>query len=379
MRRIDHPLSGHSLGHQTTVSSFHFGVPGARPKVYIQASLHAEELPGMLATHHLRALLEQAEREDALQGEVVLVPVANPIGLGQRLDHKSMGRFELGTSENFNRNYPDLASAVFPRVQGRLGLDPCSNVALVREAVASFVQGWQPATPLQSLRKTLVGLAGDADVVLDLHCDFEAVVHLYTETPCWPQIEPLARLLKARAVLLATGSGGQSFDECFSGLWWQLAEQLAIANEGRQPLCPIPQACASTTVELRGETDVTHTMAGADARAIFSYLQHLGVLAGDLPPLPEPSCAATPLAGAQTVKSPTTGIVVFCARPGDYLKAGDPVAEIIDPIANTTFTVQAEVAGVMYARTHQRYAMSDDKLGNIAGSEPFRTGNLLSA
>ena len=379
MRRIDHPLSGHSLGSQTTLSSFHFGAAGARPKAYIQASLHAEELPGMLAAHHLRALLEQAERENTLQGEVVLVPIANPIGLAQRLDYKAMGRFELGSSENFNRHYPDLAAAVFPIVEGRLGPDGRSNVAIVREAVANYVKDWQPATPLQSLRKTLVGLAFDADLVLDLHCDFEAVLHLYTETPCWPRLEPLARLLKARAVLLATGSGGASFDECFSGLWWQLADKLAAAGDATQAPCPLPQACASTTVELRGETEVSHTLADADARAIFAYLVHIGVVAGDDPPLPELACSPTPLAGAQTVKAPTAGIVVFTAQPGDYLQAGDPVAEIIDPIANTAFTVQAEVAGVMYARTYQRYALSNDKLANIAGSEPYRSGNLLSA
>ena len=140
MRRIDYPLSGQSLGNQTTVTSFHFGTPGMRPKAYIQASLHAEELPGMLAAHHLRALLEQAEQQDTLQGYVVLVPVANPIGLAQRLDHKAMGRFELGSSENFNRNYPDLAAAVFPHVQKLLGQDAPTNVGLVRAAVAVYLK-----------------------------------------------------------------------------------------------------------------------------------------------------------------------------------------------------------------------------------------------
>ena len=77
--------------------------------MYVQASLHAEELPGMLAAFHLRALLDQAEAAGRLRGEVVLVPVANPIGLAQRIDHKPMGRFELDSSENFNRHYPDLA------------------------------------------------------------------------------------------------------------------------------------------------------------------------------------------------------------------------------------------------------------------------------
>ena len=105
MQRIDYALLSQSLGSQKTLTSLHFGTPGARPKAYIQASLHAEELPGMLAAHHLRMLLERAQREGQIQGEIILVPVANPIGLAQRLDHKPMGRFELGTSENFNRHY----------------------------------------------------------------------------------------------------------------------------------------------------------------------------------------------------------------------------------------------------------------------------------
>ena len=378
MRRIDHLLSGHSLGHQTTVTSLHFGTPGTRPKAYIQASLHAQELPGMLAAHHLRALLEQAEQQDTLQGQVVLVPVANPIGLGQRLDHQPMGRFELGSSENFNRNYPDLAGAVFADVLGRLGPDAPANVALVRDAVTRYLKDWQPATTLESLRKTLVGLAFDADLVLDLHCDSEAVLHLYTETPCWPRIEPLAQLLQCRAVLLATGAGSVSFDECCSSLWWQLADRLAAAGDSGRTPCPLPQACASATVELRGQADVAHALADTDAKAIFSFLHHAGMVAGDAPRLPQPVCAATPLAGAQSVKAPTAGILLFAAQPGDYLCVGDPVAEIIDPIANTALTVQAEVAGVLYARTSHRYVLAGDELAHIAGNVPFRSGNLLS-
>ncbi|MEZ5635674.1 MAG: M14 family metallopeptidase [Burkholderiaceae bacterium] len=377
MRRIDHPLEHQSLGRQTQVTSLHFGQPGAGPKAYVQASLHAEELPGMLAAYHLRALLEAAESRGDMRGEVVLVPVANPIGLAQRLDHKAMGRFELGSSENFNRNYPDLATAVFDTVKDRLTQDATANVAAVRAAVAAWLAQWKPANALHSLRKTLVQLAFDADIVLDLHCDCEAVLHLYTETPCWPQLEPLARLLGARAVLLAQDAGGVSFDECFSGLWWKLADKLrtdpALAG------LPVPQACGSATVELRGEAQLEHDLARADAAAIFASLQHAGIIAGAPPPLPEPRCAATPLAGAQTVKAPVAGVLVFAAVPGDTLAAGDPVVDIIDPIANTSLTVRAEVAGVMYARTDDRYALPGDDLANIAGSVPFRTGNLLGA
>ncbi len=50
----------------------------------------------------------------------------------------------------------------------------------MREALMAEV----PATELQSLRNTLMLLSHDADVVLDLHCDFEAALHMYVEQPC---------------------------------------------------------------------------------------------------------------------------------------------------------------------------------------------------
>ncbi len=375
MRRIDHPLEHQSLGRQTQVSSLHFGKAGNESKAYIQASLHAEELPGMLAAFHLRALLESAEQQGRMLGEVVLVPVANPIGLAQRLDHKSMGRFELDSSENFNRNYPDLAAAVYDQVKNRLGADAQANTTIVRAAVRAFVAQWQPANALQSLRKTLVTLACDADLVLDLHCDCEAVLHAYTETPCWPRLEPLTRWLGARAVLLAQHAGGVSFDECFSGLWWKLADRLKKDGLAH----PLEQACASTTVELRSESDVAHDLAQADAAAIFAFLQHQGLIDGAPPALPAALCEATPLTGSQTVKAPVAGLLVFTCAPGDTLRKGDTVAHIIDPIANTTTTVLAEVDGVMYARTNDRYVLPNDDLANIAGDVPFRTGDLLGA
>ena len=45
MERIDHLLPWSTLGSEKRLSVFRFGC-GAR-KVYIQSSLHADELPGM--------------------------------------------------------------------------------------------------------------------------------------------------------------------------------------------------------------------------------------------------------------------------------------------------------------------------------------------
>lgn len=374
MRRIDHPLLATTLGQQRQLTSLHFGPAGARPKVYLQASLHADELPGMLVAHHLQALLAQAEAGGELQGEVVLVPVANPIGLAQRVDRQPMGRFELGSGDNFNRHYPVLADAVFDTVRPRLGSDAATNVVVVRQAVTDFLDNWTPSTELDSQRRHLLRLAHDADVVIDLHCDGESVLHLYSEEACWPALEPLARLLGCQAVLLARDSGGSPFDECLSGLWWQLAQRLQAAGLDH----PLPQACATTTVELRGQADVRHDLARADAQALWAYLQHLGVVrAGPAPVLPALPCHPTPLAGSETLHSPVPGVLVFLAPLGGRLVRGSVVAEVIDPITGQVTPVTTQVDGVFYARVPGRFVHAGEEMGKVAGAHPFRTGSLL--
>ena len=376
MQRIDHPLLTSSLGSQKTLTSFHFGTRGHSPKIYLQASLHAEELPGMLVAHHLRAMLEAADAAGQILGEIVLLPVANPIGLAQRLNHKAMGRFEFDSAENFNRHYPDLAKAIEPGLRDALGPDAWANVKRVRQAVGDYLRNWQPASELQSLRRTLLLLAHDADYVLDLHCDSESVMHFYTEENCWPQLAPLARLLGSEAILLARNSGAWSFDESLSGVWWQLAD--ARKAGGRS--VALPQACCSTTIELRGEADVSHASAKADAQSLFAWLQYVGAIAGErAPELPAFKCQPTPLAGSETLTARGPGLVVFAAEVGAVLQVGDLVAEVIDPVAAQTQRVLAGVAGVFYARIRERYVHAGGEIGKIAGATAFRSGALLGA
>ncbi len=382
MHQIAHPLFSESIGSERSITSFHFGMPvanGGTKKVYLQASLHAEELPGMLALYHLIPMLEAAEQAGQLMGEVVVVPVANPIGLAQSVDHRSMGRFDLASSENFNRHYPDIASAIWPTVQRQLGANELANTQVVRKAAAAYLAQWSPATTLQSLRKTLLGLAVEADVVLDLHCDCEALMHLYTEPACWPTLEPLACLLGARAALLAIASDTRCFDEVLSGTWRQLKEMAEAAGMA----VPLAQGCVSTTVELRGELDVDHALAMGDANALMHYLVHLGVArpaGGLVPTLPPPLCAATPLSGAQPVTTAVPGVIVFAAALGTVLKKGDLVAQIINPLAprgSQATDLCAQVDGVLYARTRERYALANVEVANIAGTVPYRKGPLL--
>lgn len=374
MRTLVHPLRSPAPGTRQELISLHFGTPGRGPKVYLQAALHADEVPAMLVAHHLRQRLEALEAEGRLNGEVVLVPAANPIGLQQWLLRGFQGRFDLASGENFNRNYADLTEAVAQAVEGRLTGAEAADVALIRQALREAVAALPAVTALDDLRRTLFGLAVDADVVLDLHCDGEAVLHFYTTPGCWPQAEPLARCLGARAALLAERSGGDPFDEACSMLWPQLAARL-----GR----PLPQACLAVTIELRGEADVHHDLAAADAEGLLHFLAWRGVIStapGELPAaLPALHCQATPLAGSIPLVAPHGGVLVFLREPGSTVQAGDHLADLIDPLSGSVTAITAPVDGLFFARDNRRFAIAGMPLGKVAGQEPRRHGKLLSA
>jgi len=371
MHTQQHPLSGGTPGTARALTSLHYGPEGRGQKVLIQAALHADETPGMLVIHHLRQRLAALEAEDQLRGEVVLVPVANPLGLSQHLLHGGVGRFDLMSGENFNRHYPDLYGRAAELAEPALTQDTQHNVLQVRAALRQAVAEWQPANELQSLRRELLALACDADVVLDLHCDCEAVLHLYTGTPLWPQAEPLVRYLGAEVTLLATESGDQPFDEACSQLWWRLAERW-------QDRFPLPAACLAATVELRGLADVGHAQAQQDAQAILDFLAHRGVLALPAPPAPPLKRAPQPLAGSMPITAERAGVLAFAAQPGDELRAGDPVADLVDPLTGELHTLRSPVDGVLYAREHRRFATAGMRVAKVAGSQALRSGKLLS-
>ena len=375
MQTQKHPLTSTYLGSHREIVSFHYGTTGSGQKIYIQSSLHADEMPGMLVAHHLRARLAELESAGKINGEVVVVPVANPLGLSQTLLHSQLGRFELATGENFNRHYPPLYPGIVNRIEAKLSADADANARVVREAMRAELDQHTVKTELASMRRALLRLACDADVVLDLHCDSNAVLHLYTGTPLWPQCEPLARYLGAYATLLATESGDHPFDEACSQTWWQLEAHF----NGRSPPVPIPMACLSVTVELRGQGDMDHATASQDGENIIAFLTHRGVINGTPPPLPALKYPATPLAGSEPIDSPVSGVVVFLKRPGEWVKPGDAICDVTDPLTSRVVTLSCETEGVLYAIENRYFATAGMRLAKVAGATAFRTGNLLSA
>lgn len=366
-----HELMSSVPGTVTQLHSFHYGPQDSKHSVYIQASLHADELPSMLVAWKLKQHMAELEAAGLLHTRVCVVPVANPIGLTQQLMDVPLGRYELETLKNFNRHYADMTAVIAEHLETVLGNEEAGNTRLIRERFLAALEDKSPANALESLQLTLQRLACQADYVLDLHCDFNAVAHLYTTPAAWPTFEPLARYFGARASMLATDSGGQSFDECFTLVWEQLRERF-----GKR--FPIGYGTQSITLELRGQDDVDHDLADHDSRAIVDWMMQLGLVQGEAPPLPSLPFPATPLSAMEFLTAPEGGLLVFHANPGESVVSGQLVAEVIDPISDVVHEIRASQDGMIYARSQRRMATAGMIVADLAGHESRRSGYLLA-
>ena len=158
--------------------------------------------------------------------------------------------------------------------------------------------------------------------------------------------------------------------------WWKLRNQF-------NDRFPIPASCLSATIELRGKADVDDGLATGDADNLFRFLQRRGLIAGHPGPVPPLRCAATPLSGVDRLIAPVPGVIAYRRAVGDFIKAGDVVAEIVDPTAEDPQSARTPVAtrasGILWSRSQLKMAAAGDTIAAVAGADPLsdRTWSLL--
>ncbi len=257
-----------------------------------------------------------------------------------------------------------------------LGGDAEKNIALIRKCIGEILVARQPTTEAEALKHLLLTLSHDADIVLDLHCDHQALLHVYMGTALWPGGADLSAQMGAGATLLAKDSGDTPFDEANSKVWWELAEKF--------PGFPIPPACLAATVELRGVADTETDMTEQDASNLYLFLQRRGMIAGAAPPLPPLMAEATPLEGVDYVTATAPGVLSFVKRPGDMVTKGEIIAEVTNPLKNDgkgeRQTITSKTTGVLFARCADRFARPGKIVAKVAGTEPLegKGTNLLT-
>lgn len=277
------------LGSQFQLPIHRFGIPGGRPRIYLQAALHTEELPGALVLHHLKEMLSALPAEDWL-GEAVLVPFANPIGLSQAISGNPVGRLELASGTNFNMGWP--LSPVEPGAE---------TAAWLAETTA--------LTGMGGLRLALLRAAFGADIILDLHCSMEpAVAFAFVAEEQGDAASVLAAALALDLVLTLPPVTGSTFTD-------------AAASLGPARLI--------ATLELRGHRDLSDAQARTDAGGLLAYLRQSGILRGSGAPLPTWQGLLAPYDSAIALPALAGGIFLPRARIRDVVATGDLLAEIL--------------------------------------------------
>jgi len=365
------PLASPAPGTQRSLKVHRYGSLGARPKAYLHAALHADEWPGLLTLNHLIGLLDEADAEGNIKGEIVLLPYANPLGLAQRMNGYMMGRHAFDGGGNFNRNWPDLSKAAGDALEGKLGNDAAANVEAVRAALKDAVADLPRRTEFEDLRAALLTHSIDADMVLDVHCDSVSMLHLYANKDHEEEIMMLAGDLASPVVLLEQTPGGGPFDECNEAPWIKLRQRFDLDEA-------LPNSCFGTTVELRGHTDVSDDLARADAEGLLRFLMRRGVVDGDPGPLAEPPCEATALNAMDVLKAPAAGLLAWHKTIGDQVKAGDLMAELVDIEADDPATARTPIhtrtSGLFFARPADTLVQPGDHIGKVAGKEKLEYG-----
>ena len=367
-------------GTNRSVSVLSFGKSGARPKVYMQAAIHANEMPGTMALHHLMPMLMEADKKGLIKGEIILVPTVNPIGQSQLVGNSHSGRYNHLSHENFNRNWIDLSEGVAEKVWKKIGSNAEANVKMIRKAALETLNAMKPANELQTLRVEMQKLSTDADYVLDLHCDIYAALHLFTAHNDWVKgpTGPLGNAGAVQALAADIGAEATMYNDpypstlTFSGvnsaLWARLQDKF--------PHAAIPQACMSVTVEMRSQHDVSDALGKSDAQNLYRWLVRQGVVEGKVAPLKKMKTAPAPISGMDVGYSKGTGFLVFHVKPGAKVKKGQAICDVIDPAnphgpkGRTTYSSATD--GVLFSRRFDGYlSWPGQVMYRISGPKPL--------
>ncbi|RCW80890.1 succinylglutamate desuccinylase/aspartoacylase domain-containing protein [Phyllobacterium bourgognense] len=344
MIKMPGDVPGNSI--ELRVLRFEGGNNGA-VSAYLQSSLHGSELPGQAALHFLIPMLEKAESEGRVAGNITVVPQANPIGSAQWQAHEHLGRFDYFSGVNFNRSFPLLASfdtAELPAVDA-------------------------PKSLAERLKAQLLRLALPHEIVLDLHCDDESESYLYIHQAFLPEMYDLAAALGSTAILSWDSTADAAFEEACAHPALHLSEQERKAR-------------AVTTVEFRGLNDVDIETGKHDADGLYRFLVHRGVIIDDSVKLKvDFNGPVTPLENVEMIRAPQGGMILFHVDIGDEVEAGAKLVTIVtvpgDPSGNITLT--APQAGRILTRRSHRYTRRGDNLLKLLGgkrSESARPGSL---
>jgi hypothetical protein len=368
-------IAGDTPGISTRLYWYTVGPDDADTRIHLQAALHADEQPGTMALHHLLPWLRDADAAGQLQAHFTIFPSVNPLGLANFSLRHHIGRYDIETGVNYNRRWPDLYPLISAAIAGKLTDDGHANIAIIRAAVADWIDSQQPRTAIQQLRLLVLKSAAAADIVLDLHCDDDSLKHIFTSPELMPGLQDLADWMGVAATLTAEDSGGGSFDEVLPTLY----RKARLAH----PEHPIPQGAETATLEYRGRADSFDAIGREDAAGLFGFFATRGLIAADPGPRPAPAPGPTLFEATEVLRAEAPGLLAYRVELGERVRKGQPIADLIAMDGPEAFMARRPILagtdGFVLSRVIGKYVARGASIAKIVGTEilPARAGAYL--
>ncbi|MGH0030878.1 MAG: succinylglutamate desuccinylase/aspartoacylase family protein [Myxococcota bacterium] len=272
------------------------GRPG--PTLWITAGVHGDEVGGVVVVQEVFRRL----RRELARGRVLAIPLLNPFGF------ETGSRPIPATGEDLNRAFPG---------------DPGGSFA---ERVAHLAHA--------RIR------AAAPDLVLDLHNDWIRSIPYALLDPRPASAEGRDARRRARAAALA--SGLPVVDEQEEGV---SRAELRSTLSGSLLECGVP----ALTFELGAAQAVDEANVQAGVRAVWRTMRHLGLVDGAPPQDANDGGAAAPpgyrgrvLRYSHRPFPSCSAIVRFEVAPGQVVRAGAPLATLVDVFGRRVERLHAE-------------------------------------
>ncbi len=295
------------------------------PSVYIQANMHGAEVQGNAVIFQLLELLKNCD----IQGDITLVPYANPVACNHKNGEYTLGRFDPITGVNWNRMYHFDEAVIAPFAQQHIDafeedIQVNFQQLLLDQIEKKLDHNIWGLTTGQRIAYQLQRMAHQADLVLDLHTGPISSKHLY----CPEYTKASANYFDIPHTIFIPNDFDGAMDEATFCPWWSL--QQAYKDLGRNFVMGEGAfAKESFTVELGSQEQIDLAVAHQDALGILSYLQYKGVISGDDYTPQKMTRYACYLKDYKALYAPMGGMVDYLAKFGEPLPAGEPLARIL--------------------------------------------------
>ncbi|MFB6110409.1 MAG: succinylglutamate desuccinylase/aspartoacylase family protein [Halodesulfurarchaeum sp.] len=281
------------------------------PTVYLQALQHGGEVNGAAVLRRLHDRLLDAD----LAGEVLAVPVANPLAFDHR-DYMAPSRLDAVNS-NMNRLWPG---------------DP-------------------EGTLMERLVDSLWALAADADVIVDLHTGGPYMRSHTRFTPEDDRSRDLARTFGVD-LILAEGS------------------PVDPANGGQGKLREIAAAAGipAITPELAHSREIVESSVDRGVAGIENVLTECGLRPGTVE---EPVAPVTVGTEKTPIFTGESGLFRSAdVSVGDRIEAGQEIGEVFDPTSyESRQTIDADQPGILLSLNRGSTVMEGESVGSLISVE----------